>query len=130
VPHPGGGSWGPHPGPGHWDGWGHPGWGYGNRWDYRDGRWLWWGWAPWVVGSVACDAYYRNAYNECSDSAWQDNTTCVNNCAAVGNPEGCEDQCSAETNNAIEGCEYSYRNYWNCGFPVVWPPVGVVIRIP
>ena len=103
---------------GHWGDWGHPGWGYGNRWAYRDGRWLWWGWAPWVAGGVACDAYYANAYRECSDAAWQDNTICVNNCAAVGYPEGCNDQCSHRDHTTPSTrCEFSYRGLLELRLP-------------
>lgn len=123
-------GWRPHPGPGSWNGWGHPGWGTG-RWAYNGGRWLWWGWAPWAItAGVACDAYYANSYQNCSNAAWQNNATCLDNCAAVGSPDGCSEQCTAETQNAVQSCEFSYDNYWNCGVPVVWPPVGVVIRIP
>ena len=128
-PHPGGG-WHPNPGPGHWDGWGHPGWGR-DGWGWRDGRWLWSGWAPWAVGSgLACDSYFANAYQQCSDAAWSNNDACKSACDQAGTPDGCYDQCDSETSNAVNSCELSYNSNWNCGFAPVWPPVGVVIRIP
>jgi hypothetical protein len=82
------------------------------------------------VGGMACDAYYADLYRQCSDVAYADNTACINDCASIGYPEGCQDQCEIETNNALDSCQYSYRGYWNCGYPAVWPPVGVVIEIP
>jgi len=121
---------GPRPGHGDWNRWpGHPGWG-GDRWAFRDGRWLWWGWSPWFVGAgVACNVYYANSYQACSNAAWASNAACVNSCAYTGDP-ACSAACTEETREAINSCQWSYSNTWNCGFPAVWPPVGVVIRIP
>ncbi len=130
---------GPHPGPvgpgrGGWGRWGgHPGWGYGHRWGWIGGRYIWWGWAAWSIGSgLACNGYYSGAYSQCSNAAWADNAACKSSCASNGFPEpsDCSYQCDSETRNAINSCEYSYRSYWNCPYAVVWPPVGIVIRIP
>jgi hypothetical protein len=121
VPHHGGNSWGP----GHWDNWHHPGWGTG-RWAYRDGRWMWWGWARWS-GVGMCDAYYYGMYRNCSNDVQENYNLCRSNCAGI---EECNEQCAVESENAVNACEYSYRGYWNCGYPAIWPPVGVVIWMP
>jgi hypothetical protein len=117
-------------GHGDWGRWhGHPGWGR-DRWAWRDGHWYWWGWAPWVIGAgVSCDVYYRGSYQQCSAAAWANNSACVQACGPFADP-ACNEACNLETRDAIQTCEFSYRNEWNCGFPVVWPPVGIVIRIP
>ena len=124
------GDHGDHRGHGGWDRWpGHPGWG-GDRWALRDGRWLWWGWAPWVAGgAVACNYYYANSYQACSNAAWASDTACEQSCAYTGDPN-CSAQCTYETREAINSCQWSYDQAWNCGYPAVWPPVGVIIRIP
>lgn len=131
IPHPHPGPF-PHPGHGDWNRWhGHPGWGHDHdRWQYRDGRWVWWGWTPWVVGRGACDAYYAGTYRACADTAWESDASCHASCAEAGGDPYCNEACTDETRNALNSCEWSYRNVWNCGIGPVWPPVGVIIRIP
>jgi hypothetical protein len=130
LPGPGkGGGWGHH-GSGPW-GDGHPGWGRGKGpFGYRDGRWLWGGWVLWTSARGLCDAYYAGSYRACSNAAWSNNAACAYDCASTSDPQGCDQACGFETRNAINSCEWSYRQVWNCGVPVLWPPVGVVIRIP
>jgi len=77
-----------------------------------------------------CNVYYADRYHQCSDAAWADNAICKTDCDRVGGGSECYYQCDSETRNAVNSCEFSYRGYWNCGEPVLWPPTGIVIRIP
>jgi hypothetical protein len=129
-PGPRPGPFGPRPGPhgGDWGRWGVHGWGFGSRYNFVDGRWLWWGWAPFVItAGVACNAYYSSEYSSCQNSAWASNAACIQECGGIAD---CNAACNDETRNAVQSCQFSYDNIWSCGGAPLWPPVGVVIRIP